>query len=49
MLDIVTLTGLEWVYDKVEERHGRAAAWVATITLAVALLAALVAVLVAIF
>ena len=49
MLDIAAEAGLEWVYDKVEERYGRAAAWVVTITLAGAMVAALVTLLVAIF
>lgn len=49
MLDVVALMGLEWVYVKVEERYGRAAAWVVTITLAVAMLAAGVAILLVIF
>jgi len=49
MLDIAALMGLEWAYDLVEERYGRAAAWVVTITLAGAMIAALVAILVAIF
>jgi hypothetical protein len=48
MMDIVAWCGLEWVYDKVEHRYGRAAAWLVTLTLGVAFLAACVAVLVAI-
>ena len=43
MLDIVALSGLDWVYDKVEKRYGRAAAWVVTIIAAVAFLVAMVA------
>ena len=46
MLDIFALSGLEWVYDRVEDRFGRAAAWVVTITLALAILGIAVAVLV---
>ena len=49
MLDVVALCGLEWVYDKVEERHGTAAAWLATIALAAIMLGAIIAVLIAIF
>jgi Na+/melibiose symporter-like transporter len=30
MLDILALTGLEWLYDRVEDRYGRAAAWLVT-------------------
>ncbi|HVJ72283.1 MAG TPA: hypothetical protein VM531_12380 [Sphingomicrobium sp.] len=48
ILDIVALSGLEWVYDKVEDRHGRAAAWLVTLTLAAAMLAAIVAVVMAV-
>jgi hypothetical protein len=32
-LDILALTGLEWVYDKVDDRYGTAAAWLVTIVL----------------
>ena len=46
MLDIFALSALEWVYDGVEDRCGRAAAWVGTITLALAILGIAVAVLV---
>lgn len=28
MLDIVALTGLEWLYDTVEDRYGTLAAWI---------------------
>ena len=44
MLDIVALSGLEWVYDKVDDRYGRAAAWVVTTVLAFSVLAAMVTV-----
>jgi len=47
MLDIVALTGVEWVYDLVEDRYGTAAAWVVTITLALTILGIAVAILVA--
>ena len=43
MLDIVALSGLEWVYDKIEKRYGRAAAWVVTTVAAAAFLVAMVA------
>jgi hypothetical protein len=46
MLDIFALSGLEWVYDRVEDRHGRAAAWVATTTLALSILGVAVAILI---
>jgi hypothetical protein len=46
MLDIVALLGLEWVFDKVEDRYGRAAAWIVTTGLAVAFLGAIVTALV---
>jgi hypothetical protein len=46
MLDIVAESGLEWIYDKVERRYGRAAAWLATLALAAAIVAIFVTVLV---
>ena len=46
--DIFALSGLEWVYDRVERRHGRAVAFLVTLTLAVVIVASLVAVLIAI-
>jgi len=49
MLDIAALCGLELVYDKVEDRYGRAAAWLVTIVLAFLVLAALFAFGVAFF
>jgi len=48
MLDVVALSGLEWVYDKVEDRYGRAAAWVVTTTLALTILGTAVAVFIAV-
>jgi hypothetical protein len=48
MMDIVALAGLEWVFDKVEDRYGLAAAWVVTTALALAFLSAIVAVLIAV-
>lgn len=33
-----------WLYDKVEARFGRAAAWLASIAVAIALLAAIVSI-----
>lgn len=44
MADIVVNSGLEWVYDAVEDRFGRAAAWIVTIMTAVAVIAAVAAV-----
>ena len=43
MLDIFALSGLEWVHDKVEDRFGRAAAWLVTTALIAAILGAVVA------
>jgi hypothetical protein len=48
-LDVVALCGLEWLYDKVEERHGTIAAWLITIALAAIILGAVIAVIIAIF
>ena len=48
-LDIFALFGLEWVYERIKRRYGRAAAFFVTLTLAVALIAVVVAVLIAIF
>ena len=48
MLDIFALSGLEWVYDRVEDRFGRVAAWVVTMALALAVLGIAVAILLAI-
>ncbi|WP_309662622.1 hypothetical protein [Sphingomonas sp.] len=47
-MDIVSLLGLEWLYDKVEGRFGQVAAWLVTIVLTVAVLGAIVAVLMAV-
>ena len=47
MLDVVALCGLEWAYDKVEERYGTAAAWVVTIAVAALMGGALIAVILA--
>jgi len=44
MLDGLALCGLDWVYDKVEDRYGRAAAWIVTTVLAFSILAAMVTV-----
>ena len=49
MLDLVAVCGLEWVYDKVEDRHGTAAAWLVTIALAAIMLGAIIAVIIALF
>ena len=48
MLDIFALSGLEWIFDKVETRYGRTAAWLATAALTVALIGSVVFVLIAI-
>ena len=45
MLDIFALSGLEWVYDKVQERFGRAAAFLVTGALMAAILGAIITVL----
>lgn len=47
-MDIVSLLGLEWVYDFVEKRCGSVAAWVVTIGLTGAVIAAIVALLMAV-
>ena len=47
-LDFFALSGLEWIYEKLEDRFGRAVAWVGTLVLALTLLGVGVAVLVAI-
>ena len=49
MLDIFAVSGLEWVYDKMEDRYGRAATWLVTAGLAGIILAAIVAILTTIF
>ena len=48
MLDIFAESGLEWVFDRVERRYGRAAAWIATLALAGAIVAIVVTFLVVI-
>lgn len=47
-LDIFALSGLEWGYDRVEDRFGRVAAWVVTMALALAVSGIAAAVLVVI-
>ena len=47
-LDVVALCGLEWVFDKVEDRWGLAAAWLVTGALAATVLGGIVAILFAI-
>lgn len=39
------LSGLEWVYDTVEDRFGRAAAWIVTAALSAAFIAAMIAII----
>jgi len=46
MLDIIALSGLDWVYDKVDDRFGQAAAWITTILLVATFLGAIVTALV---
>lgn len=41
MLDVFALTGLGWVYEKVEKRFGPLIAWVVTAALALVTLAAI--------
>ena len=48
MLDIFAMSGLEWVYDKVEVHHGRPAAWIVTTTLALGILGIAVAAFIAV-
>jgi predicted PurR-regulated permease PerM len=47
MPDVLAVFALEWVYDRVEERYGRTAAWLATMALSLAVLGIAVAVLIA--
>ena len=49
MLDMIAETGLGWVYDRVERRYGRVAAWLASLAFTAAIMAIVVAVLVVIF
>ena len=46
MLDIFALSGLEWLYDRVEGRYGRAAAWLVTSGAALIVIGTLVWILV---
>ena len=46
MLDIIAMTGLEWLYDVVENRFGRLAATVVTAGLALGIIGVLVWILV---
>ena len=48
MLDIIALTGLDWLYDIVENRYGRVAASVTTIALALGVVGVLVWIFVAV-
>jgi hypothetical protein len=41
--DIFLIAALEWVYDKLEDRFGRAVAWVGTFLLSLGSLAAIAA------
>ena len=49
MADIGILAGLEWIYDRVEERFGKLAAWAVTLGLTAAIVAVIVAALIYIF
>jgi hypothetical protein len=49
MLDVFAIFGLDWIYDKVEDRYGRAAAWIVTATLAVAIMVTGVALIASFF
>lgn len=42
MLDLIALTGLECLYDYVENRHGRATAWIVTLAAAASILGSLI-------
>jgi hypothetical protein len=48
MLDILALTGLDRLYDRVEGRYGRTAAWLVTSATALALIGIIVWVLFAV-
>lgn len=49
MLDILALSGLEWLYERVEDRYGRGAAWAITLTVGLSVIAILVWILIAVF
>jgi hypothetical protein len=49
MADIGIFAVLEWIYDRVEQRFGKLAAWVVTLSLTAAIVAAIVAALTYIF
>jgi Na+/melibiose symporter-like transporter len=42
MFDIVALAGLDWLYDRIEDRYGRGAAWLITFAAGVSILGILV-------
>ena len=44
MSDIFFVAALEWVHDKLEERFGRAVAWITTFLLSISSLAAIAAI-----
>jgi hypothetical protein len=46
MADIGILAALEWIYDKVEQRFGKFAAWAVTLGLTVAIVGGIVAALI---
>ena len=41
--DIILIGVLEWIYDRLEDRFGRAVAWIGTFLLSIASLAAIAA------
>ncbi len=47
MMDVVAACGLEWLYDKVEKRYGKAAAWCVTIFLTAVFVAVCVGIVLA--
>ena len=49
MADIGVLAALEWIYDKVEQRFGKLAAWVVTLGLTAVIVAAIAAALIYLF
>jgi hypothetical protein len=46
MLDLLAFTGLDWLYDHIEDRYGRGAAWIVTFAVGLSILGILVWVLV---
>ena len=46
LADIFALSGLGLLYDKIEARYGRLAAWLVTLAIALGIIATLIAILV---